>query len=102
MTAVKQAVARVAAPVLLLLLLPAGVRAQVDVTGRWDKLTPDLPFFPVHMHLLPNGKVMLWPGDAGISGNDPRLWDPASSPTQTTLVPLANRGSTCSAPGTPS
>ena len=93
MTTAMQAVARaLAAPVLLLLLLPAGVRAQVDVTGRWDKLTPDLPFFPVHMHLLPNGKVMLWPGDAGISGNDPRLWDPTSSPTQTTLVPLAKPG----------
>ena len=49
-----------------------------DQIGQWDKLTPDLPFFPVHAHLLPTGKVMIWPGDGGISGNDPRLWDPAS------------------------
>ena len=36
--------------------------------------------FPVHAHVLPTGKVMIWPGDEGISGNDqqPRSWDPAT------------------------
>lgn len=47
------------------------------MVGRWD-LGPNLPFFPVHSHVLPTGKVMIWPGDNGISGNDPRSWDPAS------------------------
>src|SRR4030095_15527639 len=46
-----------------------------DVTGQWTSgLT--LPYFPVPTHLLANGRVMLWPGDGGISGNDPRVWDP--------------------------
>ena len=54
--------------------------AQTDVVGRWSSV-PDLPFFPVHAHLLPTGKVMIWPGDQGISGNDPRVWDPATATT---------------------
>ena len=49
--------------------------AQQSVVGRWD-LGPNLPFFPVHSHILPTGKVMIWPGDQGISGDDPRSWDP--------------------------
>jgi Galactose oxidase-like, Early set domain/Calx-beta domain len=53
--------------------------AQSDVVGRWSSV-PDLPFFPVHAHLLPTGKVMIWPGDE-ISGNDPRAWDPATATT---------------------
>ena len=53
--------------------------------GRWSRV-PDLPFFPVHMHLLPTGKVMIWPGDlsgagGGGSGNDARLWDPVTATT---------------------
>jgi hypothetical protein len=59
------------------LLSPVPALGQADQTGRWDTLVT-LPFFPVHDHLLPNGKVMIWPGDGGISGNDPRLWDPAT------------------------
>jgi hypothetical protein len=31
---------------------------------------------PVHINLLPTGKVMIWPGDEGVSGNDPKSWDP--------------------------
>ncbi|MGQ0593124.1 MAG: galactose oxidase-like domain-containing protein, partial [Gammaproteobacteria bacterium] len=46
-----------------------------DVIGEWSLVTP-LPYFPVHTHMLPTGKVMIWPGD-GVSGNDPRSWDPA-------------------------
>jgi len=34
--------------------------------------------------LLPTGKVMMWPG-ATVSGDDPRLWDPATA-TVTTLI----------------
>jgi hypothetical protein len=49
-----------------------------DVVGQWGA-GPTLPYFPVHAHLLPNGSVMLWPGDEGISGNDPRLWNPATN-----------------------
>ena len=54
--------------------------AQTDVIGQWSLVTP-LPYFPVHTHMLPTGKVMIWPGDeegGGGSGNDPRSWDPAN------------------------
>ena len=71
------------APVLLS-SVPAG--AQPSQVGQWTTLT-QLPFFPVHDHLLPTGKVMIWPGDAGISGNDPRLWDPATQAVTTLPKP---------------
>ena len=53
--------------------------AQQSVVGAWSTANPNpFPFFPVHSHILPTGKVMIWPGDEGISGNDPRSWDPAN------------------------
>jgi hypothetical protein len=52
------------------------VRAAPSDTGVWS-LVNRLPFFPVHSHLLPTGKMMIWPGDGGVSGNDPRSWNPA-------------------------
>lgn len=63
--------------------------AQPDpsVVGEFS-FVPPLPFFPVHVAVLPNGKVIIWPGDQGISGNDPRLWDPATATTS----PLAKPG----------
>ena len=60
--------------------------AQQSVVGAWSTVNP-LPFFPVHAHLLPTGKVMIWPGDEGISGNDPRSWDPANQ----SISPLHRR-----------
>lgn len=79
----------------LTLLLSAPVSAQLppDQGGQWTTLT-QLPFFPVHDHLLPTGKVMMWPGDAGISGNDPRLWDPANQTV--TLLPKPGYDIFCS------
>ena len=65
---------------------PTHATAQTDVVGRWSSV-PDLPFYPVHAHVLPTGKVMIWPGD-GPSGNDPRVWDPATA----TYSPLAKPG----------
>jgi len=62
---------------LLGLCLSATVAAQPSVSGEWSLVAP-LPYFPVHTHMLPTGKVMIWPGDGGVSGNDPRSWDPAS------------------------
>ena len=49
-----------------------------NVVGQWSLVTPTLPYFPVHTHMLRTGKVMIWPGDGGVSGNDPRSWDPAN------------------------
>ena len=54
--------------------------AQPEVIGQWTLVAP-LPYFPIHTHMLPTGKVMIWPGDeegGGASGNDPRSWDPAN------------------------
>ena len=52
--------------------------AQQSTVGEWSTVNPAWPYFPVHTHALPTGKVMIWPGDGGISGNDPRSWDPAN------------------------
>jgi hypothetical protein len=72
--------------VALMLLSSVSVNAQSDQVGQWETLTA-LPFFPVHVHLLPTGKVMIWPGDGGISGNDPRRWDPADQNVTTLPKP---------------
>jgi hypothetical protein len=40
------------------------------------------------MSLMPNGKVMMWPGDGGVSGNDPRQLDPATG----AVTPLSAPG----------
>ncbi|MGH7752496.1 MAG: Kelch repeat-containing protein, partial [Gemmatimonadales bacterium] len=67
------------ATLIVLCFGPTPSAAQTDVVGQWSS-PPHLilPFFPVHTHLLPTGKVMIWPGDGGVSGNDPRSWDPAT------------------------
>ncbi len=57
--------------------LCAPALAQQSTQGQWQT-GPNLPFFPVHLHELPTGKLMMWPGDDGISGNDPHLFDPAT------------------------
>ena len=60
-------------------LIWGNVAAQGNpsIVGRWSPF-PNLPFFPVHTHLLPGGKVAIWPGDGGVSGNDMHSWDPAN------------------------
>ncbi|MDT7581067.1 MAG: galactose oxidase, partial [Pseudonocardiales bacterium] len=58
-----------------------------SATGSWQ-LGPNLPFFPGHDHVLPDGRVMMWPGDEGINGDDARAWDPASG----TVTPLGKAG----------
>jgi Domain of unknown function (DUF1929)/Glyoxal oxidase N-terminus/Kelch motif len=53
--------------------------------GQWAS-PPALPFYPVHAHMLPNGKVMISPGD-GVSGNDTRSWDPGSHTVSNLALP---------------
>jgi hypothetical protein len=48
--------------IVFVLFSSISVKAQSDQFGQWTTLTT-LPFFPVHTHLLPTGKVMIWPGD---------------------------------------
>jgi hypothetical protein len=54
---------------------------QPSQVERWS-LVPDLPAFPVHVHVLPTGKVMLWG-----YGNVTRLWDPAKHTTNALARP---------------
>lgn len=65
-------------------LSAAGQQATI---GQWQN-GPNLPFFPVHMHTTQTGKLIIWPGDNGVSGNDPRLFDPVSG----SVTPLAAPG----------
>ncbi len=57
-----------------------------SAVGQWN-LGPVWDIAPVHMVMLPNGKVMLWPGDY-VNGDDARLWDPADN----SLISLAKAG----------
>ncbi|MGH8846782.1 MAG: galactose oxidase-like domain-containing protein, partial [Polaromonas sp.] len=63
--------------VVLIALCSGPTPSAAQPLGQWSTVAP-LPFFPIHTHLLPTGKVMFWPGDGGVSGNDPRSWDPAN------------------------
>ena len=49
--------------------------AQTDVIGQWSLVTP-LPYFPVHTHMLPTGKVMIWPGDEEGGGASGKILGP--------------------------
>jgi hypothetical protein len=60
--------------------------AQQDIVGQWSRVS-DLPYFPVHVHMLPTEKVMIWPGDGGVSGNDPRSWTPPPNESISSLNP---------------
>ena len=54
------------------------VAAQTpQLAGRWAN-GPNLPNFPIHIHLLPNSNVMFWQGNGGVSGDNPQVWSPAS------------------------
>ncbi len=76
-----------AALALVVLCLGASpVAAQPEVVGQWSSV-PDLPFYPIHIHLLPSGKVMIW-GGYSISGDNPHLWDPDTA----TTTPLSQAG----------
>lgn len=58
----------------LCLLSPVFANAQqAGATGRWENL-PNVPLIPIHNHLLPNGKVMMW----GRNGSVGYFWDPIS------------------------
>jgi galactose oxidase len=74
-----------------------GVAQEPSVVGLWEPLN-DLPYFPVHSHTLPTGKVMIWDGDQGVPPpgivSDPRSWDPANQSVSTLTRPrnLAGAG----------
>jgi hypothetical protein len=58
------------------------------VSGQWGPVLA-LPTVPIHMHLLPSGKVMFWDRHDHVTGwdGDPRVWDPATQTTTTLALP---------------
>jgi hypothetical protein len=59
-----------------------------DQVGQWLSVNT-LPYYPIHTQMLPTGKVMIWGlDDDGVSGSDPRSWDPANQ----NVSPLAAPG----------
>lgn len=72
-------------------MLLAGGPARGNATaGAWDAdgtRWAELPYFPVHAHLLPTGNVMVWPGDEGITGDQGLVIDPLTR--NRTAVPQA-------------
>lgn len=65
--------------------IPDSAHANSTV-GQWT-LGPVWDIAPIHMQVLPTGKVMFYPGNT-ISGDDPRSWDPATG----TLTSLPKAG----------
>jgi hypothetical protein len=87
----KGSLAAFALIVLCLGAAPVG-GAQPEVTGQWSSV-PNLPYYPIHIHLLPTGKVMIW-GGYSISGDNAHLWDPDTAAT--TPLSLAGYDLFCS------
>jgi hypothetical protein len=59
-------------------------------TGHWSDVLC-WPVIAVHATALPDGRVMVWPGDeghGGRSGDDPHAWEPATG----AIRPLARAG----------
>src|SRR5438874_2592761 len=68
------------------LILASSAPAQDPATvGQWSAVT-SWPYLAIHAHVLPNGKVMWWPGFT--NGDNPTLWDPSTG----TNTPLAKAG----------
>jgi len=63
----------------LIVLLCAGLftavaaQAGPSAVGRWSSV-PNLPIHPVHVNVLPTGRMLFWSDDAG----DPWLWNPVT------------------------
>jgi hypothetical protein len=63
-----------------------------DQVGQWQRTKNPLPFYPIHTHLLPTGKVMIWGlADTDASPSDPRSWDPASENVSSLATPGTNQ-----------
>jgi Domain of unknown function (DUF1929)/Kelch motif len=61
---------------------------QAEATeGKWDPEVVPWDIVPLHMTLLPSGKILAW-GREEIGGGmgEPRLWDPAQAPTAASMI----------------
>ena len=63
--------------------LVPGVWAQADVQGQWSAVT-NWPILPIHVTLMPTGKVLAWGHDATNNTTLGTIWDPSSNSFQTT------------------
>ena len=77
------------ATLLAMCLAVPSARGQANVKGQWQTLSTQMPINPVHVALMPNGKVLVVSG----SGNYPpntnyaaAVWDPATSTVTTQPV----------------
>lgn len=68
-------------------LLTAAPAVAQSETGQWA-MGPNLPYYPVHSHVLPDGTVLFWPSDLGHDGDDPRVWNPTTG----TVTPITKAG----------
>src|SRR5262245_31456896 len=83
---------------LALSVTPVEAQPAPSTVGRWSS-SPALPWFPTGAHMLPTGKVLVYPGDPdgnppGIQASTQRLWDPANGTT--TAIPNAGYDVFCS------
>ena len=79
--------ARVAQTVLgmfvVLGVLVPGAWAQANVQGQWSAVT-NWPILPIHVTLMPTGKVLAWGHDATNNTTLGTIWDPSTNSFQTT------------------
>src|SRR6267378_864068 len=54
-----------------------------SVVGQWSSVT-SWPILPIHVILMPTGKVLAWGHDAGNNRTAGTIWDPNTSGFQTT------------------
>lgn len=76
---------------LIAIARPSGAQSDPSLVGEWSPLTP-LPIVTLHMSVLPNRKLIIWPR-AG-AGSKAYLWDLAAN-TQT-LLPSVQTNIFCS------
>jgi hypothetical protein len=79
--------ARLAQTVIVLLVvlgvLVPRVWAQTNVQGQWGAVTT-WPILPIHVTLMPTGKVLAWGHDATDNTTLATIWDPSTNSFQTT------------------
>ena len=68
--------------VILGALVP-GVWAQADVQGQWGAVT-SWPILPIHVTLMPTGKVLAYGHDSTVNTTLATVWDPTTNSFQTT------------------
>jgi hypothetical protein len=64
-------------------------QSQTSEVGQWSAVQ-NWPVVAIHIHVLPNGKLLVWPRDGGAQA---RIWDPATGAF--TQVPLSTMNLFC-------